>query len=469
MKSSIHRKKKYGAKLDGEVARNRAIRYGPEQKSGFRVAVGGQVGIERLVKSVLMQYGIMPGFNHFYMNFAKKISRDKEMYSGATLTTEVCAERTHWSLRGLTEAVMDEIISRLGLSPCVPPPPTCDWLFKRKLTFTGNVSATNLDDFPVLVHLTNANFDFNKAQALGQDIRFMDSDTCPTDGTPLKHEIEQWDKPGANAWIWVKVPRIDGGSVADFIYMFYNNGVVADGQDPPNVWDAGFKAVLHMRAPAGVNVPDSTANSNDYTKKAAGEPNQTADGQIQGAQEFDGNNDFCQRAFDADFQLGNPATHLAVEFWIKSPSQPANGFVYIVRKVVQQDYYQIVVLGGGAETVHWYMRDSGGLAGTVIGATDVCDGTYNYVVAMFDTTLNEMRLYVNGVSDAVPVVRAFARVNPDSYSVIGAADNAGLEPINAKMDEFRVTVGTLRTPDWIMAQFKSMDETLITYGAETPS
>jgi len=52
----------------------------------------------------------------------------------------------------------------------------------------------------------------------------------------------------------------------------------------------------------------------------------------------------------------------------------------------------------------------------------------------------------------------------------GATKNAGWNyfDLDGRVDEARAQ-GVVRTPDWIMAQWKSQDETLITYGAEQPA
>jgi len=50
------------------------------------------------------------------------------------------------------------------------------WLYRKKIVFNNSSQSENLINFPALVKLTSANFDFNKAQASGQDIRFSDSD-----------------------------------------------------------------------------------------------------------------------------------------------------------------------------------------------------------------------------------------------------------------------------------------------------
>jgi len=122
-----------------------------------------------------------------------------------------------------------------------------DWSYRKKLTFDNSGQSENLSDFPVLVALTSSNFDFNKAKDNGEDIRFVDSD----DSAELKYEIEKWDKTNQKAWIWVKVPQIDGSSSTDYIWMYYGNSGASDNQDAANAWDANYISVWHLKNASG--------------------------------------------------------------------------------------------------------------------------------------------------------------------------------------------------------------------------
>jgi len=455
------RAEKYAKKVSGDVQKLIADRYRSTQVSAFTQAVSGQVAIERLVKTIITRNNVMVALNHFYMNFGKKIGKLRKTYTGPTLQLEVCIEFEKWLSRGLDSTTLDDIVVAMGFENCFAAPPACAWSWKRKLTFSGNVSATNLDDFPVLVHLTNANFDFNKAHVQGHDIRFMDSDTCPTDGTPLKHEIELWDKPGANAWIWVKVPRIDGGSINDFIYMFYGNAGVPDGQDVPNVWTAGYEAVWHLRT-----VNDSTINANHVAKKGPGEPADAATG-IDGVQDFDGADDYLE---------GNPVSALvdnisngAVMFRLQPPSTPANNKLIWDASGVTEANTREVILWRNTDNM-WMHHHNGPVNGgwTITSTIVVVPGAWNHVTFTWGAAGG--KCYIDGApAGADPSVIGTSGGHTQmkhgrQYALLeGPGDR-----YDGYMDEFRVCT-TQRTPDWVMAQFKTQDETLITYGAEQPA
>lgn len=62
------------------------------------------------------------------------------------------------------------------------------------------------EDFPFLVRLNHANFDFSQARANGEDIRIS------ADGKPLAYQVEEWDAAKGIASIWVRIPVIRGNT-----------------------------------------------------------------------------------------------------------------------------------------------------------------------------------------------------------------------------------------------------------------
>ncbi len=64
-----------------------------------------------------------------------------------------------------------------------------------------------VEGFPVLVRLRKDSFDFTKAQAHGEDVRFATGD-----GVGLAYQIEEWDAARGEAAVWVRVPKIAGNA-----------------------------------------------------------------------------------------------------------------------------------------------------------------------------------------------------------------------------------------------------------------
>ncbi len=124
-----------------------------------------------------------------------------------------------------------------------------DWTryaHKFSVAFPGIAEGVTLENFPVLVKVSEANIPgFQYADCVkegGADLRFTDGNST----TPLPSEVEVWDTNGTSL-IWVKVPtltkdtRITG-------YYGWNLAPAVFGTD---VWDEHYVAVWHMDAAEG--------------------------------------------------------------------------------------------------------------------------------------------------------------------------------------------------------------------------
>lgn len=110
MRAGKKRIEKYKAKIDGTISQLRLLRYGKTQNLLFKAKIIRMVEIENIVKGILSEWGAPTIFNHFYMNFAKKIIRlDRE---------EIDIELNKWKERGLSEPVLNAIAEILvGRAP----------------------------------------------------------------------------------------------------------------------------------------------------------------------------------------------------------------------------------------------------------------------------------------------------------------------------------------------------------------
>ena len=97
--------------------------------------------------------------------------------------------------------------------------PMTGWRFSKRVYINTAASGANVVEnvygFPLLVRLDQSNFDFSAAQDSGQDIRFTKSDN-----TPLSYEIEQWDKAGQKAAIWVKMDTVYGNNDQQYVSLY---------------------------------------------------------------------------------------------------------------------------------------------------------------------------------------------------------------------------------------------------------
>ena len=97
-------------------------------------------------------------------------------------------------------------------------------------------------DFPVLVRLSNASFDFTKAQAHGEDVRFATSE-----GVALAYQIEEWDAARGEASVWVRVPSI-AGNVRQELRVFFGKADAKSESNAKEVFNEsnGYASVWHL-------------------------------------------------------------------------------------------------------------------------------------------------------------------------------------------------------------------------------
>ncbi|MEM4733382.1 MAG: LamG-like jellyroll fold domain-containing protein, partial [Candidatus Bathyarchaeia archaeon] len=96
------------------------------------------------------------------------------------------------------------------------------------------------------------------------------------------------------------------------LYMYYGNPNCGSQQSVAAVWDASYKMVLHLKEAAGVQY-DSTINSNNGVPQNG--VFQGVPGKIDGADTFDGSNDYVQVSHSGT--LTGYTTAFTASFWIR--------------------------------------------------------------------------------------------------------------------------------------------------------
>ncbi len=101
----------------------------------------------------------------------------------------------------------------------------------------------NVYDFPLLIRLSERNFDFNLANPDGSDCIFTDAQN-----NPLSFEIEQWDNIAKKASIWVSMDTVYGNTEEQTIILLWGNRNKVLTQNSGSVFDSskGFLACYHF-------------------------------------------------------------------------------------------------------------------------------------------------------------------------------------------------------------------------------
>ncbi len=167
-----------------------------------------------------------------------------------------------------------------------------DWKHSQELILNTSPSGAGITEdlynFPVLIRLSAATFNFNECMAEGEDLRFISSG-----GKQLFHEIELWDRENKDAVIWVGVDTILGNDAKQSMTMIWGNSSATALISEKTVFDTadGFAGVWHLREAAAEPFLDATGNQYYGISPDTARPQQQK-GIIGNSQRFDGNNDF---------------------------------------------------------------------------------------------------------------------------------------------------------------------------------
>ena len=330
-----------------------------------------------------------------------------------------------------------------------------NWTYRKKITINHTKIDSDLTDFPVLVKLTSANFDFSKANANGNDLRFTSDDGT----TLLKFERERHDQANSLAEYWVKIPAVSASADTIF-YIYYRTESTADGADPTNVWDTNHKIVQHLKEASGT-LYDSTNNGKNGTPSGLTD----IEAKIARGKETAGNSGSKISFSSWSFNTFNNG--FFGSFWLKTTS---NGRLFTIEGayVVQMEsdgrLYFIMGggdSGGGYSTEHTYSNTG----------VDLRDGVWHYISFTYSGDVNEygggtQKLYVDGVLQDDVDTNCF-RYNINSLSrpfEIGW-DTANGMGSAASFDEVSVS-DIARTAAWIKASYNSGNDSLLIYGSE---
>lgn len=330
---------------------------------------------------------------------------------------------------------------------------TTIWKYSKELhlntTPSGADVAGAVYNFPILVRLNAATFDFRTAKNDGGDIQFTKQDN-----SPLPHEIERWDAISGKAEIWVKVDTVYGNDSSHSIIMYWGNPNAKNASRSAAVFDTanGFQGVWHMGQAGNTTATDATLNRYDGTPYGM-----TAASAVEGAigvgQTFDGTSSYIQMQGSANGKCNFPENgYYSVSAWIYTDT-------------LGSDLHMII--GKGHEQYYLKLRDvpdpdiefvehHSGIGWQICESPSApALNTWHYVVGVRNG-LNQS-LYIDGalISSTIRLTAGtIARNTSDDVSIgkylraVTYLQNEGFCYFRGKIDEARISSVAIGA-DWV--------------------
>ncbi|MFX0185913.1 MAG: DUF2341 domain-containing protein, partial [Candidatus Hodarchaeota archaeon] len=315
--------------------------------------------------------------------------------------------------------------------------------FRKNITIDATKVSIDLTNFPVLVDLYDPDLK-QEAQASGNDIMFTNAS-----GHILDHEIESYrrvyNSTHAHLVTWVKTNL--SGTQDTVISMYYGNSTALNQENPEDLWDGNYKMVQHFEETSGTHY-DSTKNNNDGT--TSGGVIQDFQGQINGADVFDGNDD--KITVSADTSLDT--TYLTASAWIYPTGQSSiHGYVvsdYDWTDVYHKRYFIYISLSSHQIRGRAYQSNTSYV--DVSDTTSIGLNQWHHVQLVVDS--DSIDLYLDGSQiDTEPFSGGLQQSNLVPIN-IGKEPEANPNAFNGTIDEVRIS-SIARSADWIATEYNN--------------
>ena len=360
-----------------------------------------------------------------------------------------------------------------------------DWEHRKKITLSLNTEiSSNLNNFPVLVSVTDSDFT-KSSDSEGRDIFFTADDGT----TLLSYEIERFNSSTGEIIAWVNIPTLLAASTTD-IYIYYNGLTQST---PSNMWDSNYKLVYHLNQTSTGTLNefvDASGTGNDGTGGGEGTKTndldriptrvegkigygQSFDGPTQPGFKNDGSGDFIFTD-DVDNWPGNnngiTDNDTTVEFWAKVDD-------VATETMEKMDFfgYSTKQSGGIDNDLVLFKVNSlnpGARGNSFDSDVNAATSDWTHLMIVYNPG-GIFKIYQDGTlaeESSGTIGNRGQRANGDF--VLGAElDSISLvnNELQGDLDEFRIS-NTVRSADWVAASYSTQNNpsAYLSFGTEEP-
>ena len=324
------------------------------------------------------------------------------------------------------------------------------WQYRRTITIDHTKVSSDLTNFPVLIDLTDNGLT-TKVQSNGNDFAFTDANQAK-----LCHEIELYESSTGHLVAWVKIPLLSS-TLDTVLYMYYGNPSCTDQQDTTAVWDSSSKLVLHLDEKTGIHY-DATVNGNNGTPYNG--VSQGASGRIDGADTFDGSNDYVQVA--TSNTLSGFTQGLTISFWLKLNDVSRRQMLlckYNTGTGQRSWYVEFQNHASYGKVIGFFASQDGTAYKEWYGSLAPTAGTWYYITVVWQTN-TVPKFYINGVQ---VTTRPGSGTLASIYNNVGIPLYIGRCPYDAtryvkgSLDEIRIS-NLARNTGWILSSCNSQKD-----------
>lgn len=320
-----------------------------------------------------------------------------------------------------------------------------DWASRRPIDAGSGALGETLVDFPVPIP-------FDDVLLAAADLRFI-GEAC----TVLPYDIEV-TSDGEPLVAWVRWPEV--GPLPTTIHAYYGNPDAGSGQNGPEVWDDGYRAVWHLSTAADATGAHGLTTG-DVTPDV---------GQLGMAQRFDGVDDSIQSAAAPSLAFDD-VTAFSVSGWVRVDGlpMPLNDRVIDKSESTDSQYGFAVSTQVNANQLLEIDFNRGGEGGEYRAQTVGANlelGTWHHFGVSYDPPEDAV-IVVNGVVYPVDVLAAAGDPlsDADTPITLGAAPYIDNRFLDGVIDELRLST-VARSTDWHVAEYLAATGNLVTIGEE---
>jgi hypothetical protein len=425
-----------GVVLHGEIVAGGTITFG-EQRTQSVGALSGAVDLALVNDSTTFIVQI-PGMERF-----ASVDPNTGRYFVAALPPDTYSVRLASDDTAFDPVALGTITVATGDTARIDP--FVQWTRQGIVTINmsaaGMVAGETVVNFPLLLRLDRANFDFATAKKKGGDLRIT-----KTDGSIVRYEIDWWDSAGGTAAVWALLDTLRTGDTARTLNLFWGNNSAGSLSAPASVFDtaSGYAGVWHLNESGGTLQKDATSWHNDGTPGGMDGGNDIT-GIIGRSQRFEGDS---TRVVVASSGVTGGINNVAmISVWIKLKS-PDDTDRTLLSSLLPG--YSLVVDGGNRWV--WPMSNPGDAADSLVAPASA--ETWALLTTVRRGSLRYF--YVNGSVVDSSTAAATTSPVPDGGFIIGCrADRTGY--FNGVVDELRMHRTGLSSA-WIRCCYETQRE-----------